>query len=138
MSFSNSFRADTDPIAIDVRPLSAADQPKDFAGIISEGLRIHETCDLLKVETNDVVTITYRMFPNGYVPAGFLPKDAAFEWVRENDRAGRVAEIAYRRYFVADGAPKTPKVSVSYYDPRTKSYKRAETGGTPLMYRPTD
>ena len=134
MSFSNSFRADTDPIAIDVKPLSSADQPKDFTGIISEGLRIHETCDLLKVETNDVITITYRMFPTGYVPAGFLPKDAAFEWVRENDRAGRAAEITYRRYFVADGAPKTPKVSVSYYDPRTKSYKRAETGGTRLQY----
>ena len=134
MSFSNSFRADTDPIAIDVKPLSTADQPKDFAGIISEGLRIHETCDILKVETNDVVTITYRMFPNGYVPAGFLPKDAAFEWVRESDRSGRVGEITYRRYFVADGAPETPKVSVSYYDPRTKSYKRAETGGTPLKY----
>ena len=137
MSFSNSFRADTKPIAIDVRPLSAADQPKDFAGIVSEGLRIHETCDILKVETNDVVTITYRMFPKGYVPADFLPKDAAFEWVRETDREGRVAEITYRRYFVADGASATPKVSVPYYDPRTRSYKRAETGGTPLKYGAT-
>ena len=134
MSFSNSFRATTDPLAIDVKPLPSAGQPADFAGIVSEGLRIHELCDILKVETNDVVTITYRMMPRGYVPADFLPKGAAFEWVRQTDPEGRVAEIEYRRYFVADGAAKTPEVVIPYYDPRTKTYKTARTGGTPLKY----
>ena len=134
MSFSNSFQSDTQPIAIDVKPLPSANQPKDFAGIISEGLRVHETCDLLTVGTNDVVTITYRMFPKGYVPADFLPKGAAFEWVRQTDREERVQEIEYRRYFVADGAPKTPELVIPYYDPRTKTYKTAKTGGTPLKY----
>ena len=134
MSFSNSFQADAAPIAVDVKPLAAAGQPQDFSGIISEGLRLHETCDILKVGTNDVVTITYRLYPKGYVPTDFLPKDAAFEWVRQNDRTGRVTEIEYRRYFVADGAAKTPRLSVSYYDPRTKAYRKVETGGTPLVY----
>ena len=133
-TFSNSFRADTPPLKVNVRPLAAAGQPDDFAGIVSEGLRIHETCDILRVETNDVVTITYRMFPNGYVPADFLPKDAAFEWTRSQDREGKVREIEYRRYFVADGAPATPELSIPYYDPRTQTYKRAKTGGTPLKY----
>ena len=134
MSFSNSFRAETDPIAVDVRPLASAGQPADFAGVISEGLRVHETCDILRVETNDVVTITYRMFPKGYVPSDFLPKGAAFEWTRQNDREGRPQEIEYRRYFVADGARMTPKLAIPYYDPRTKTYKTATTGGTPLTY----
>ena len=134
MSFSNSFQCDTMPLAITVKPLPTQNQPADFAGIISEGLRIHETCDILKVETNDVVTITYRMFPNGYVPADFLPKGSAFEWVRQTDREGRVQEIEYRRYFVADGAAKTPELVIPYYDPRTKTYKSAKTGGTPLKY----
>ena len=134
MSFSNSFRAETDPIAVDVRPLASAGQPADFAGVISEGLRVHETCDILRVETNDVVTITYRMFPKGYVPSDFLPKGAAFEWTRQNDREGRPQEIEYRRYFVADGARMTPKLAIPYYDPRTKTYKTASTGGTPLTY----
>lgn len=133
-TYSNSFRCDTDPLTVDVKPLPGAGQPDDFAGIVSEGLRVHETCDILRVETNDVVTITYRMFPNGYVPAGFLPRDAAFEWSRQQDREGRVREIEYRRYFVADGAAKTPELSVSYYDPRTKSYRTAKTGGTSLVY----
>ena len=134
MSFSNSFQCETPPLAINVRPLPSANQPADFAGIISEGLRIHETCDILNVETNDVVTITYRMYPKGYVPAEFLPKGSAFEWVRQTDREGRVQEIEYRRYFVADGAAKTPELVIPYYDPRTKSYKSAKTGGTPLKY----
>ena len=134
MSFSNSFRCETQPLAISVKPLPSANQPADFAGIISEGLRIHETCDILTVETNDVVTITYRMFPRGHVPADFLPKGSAFEWVRQADREGRVQEIEYRRYFVADGAAKTPELVIPYYDPRTKTYKSAKTGGTPLKY----
>ena len=134
MSFSTSFRCDTKPLAVNVRPLPSANQPADFAGIVSEGLRVHETCDILTVETNDVVTITYRMYPKGYVPADFLPKGAAFEWVRQADREGRVQEIEYRRYFIADGAAKTPELVIPYYDPRTKSYKSAKTGGTPLKY----
>ena len=134
MSFSNSFQCETPPVAINVRPLPSVNQPKDFAGIISEGLRIHETCDILSVDTNDVVTITYRMYPNGYVPADFLPKGAAFEWVRQADAEGRIREIEYRRYFVADGAAKTPELVIPYYDPRTKTYKMAKTGGTPLKY----
>ena len=134
MSFSNSFQCETPPLKVNVRPLPSANQPADFAGIISEGLRIHETCDILTVGTNDVVTITYRMFPKGYVPADFLPKGVAFEWVRQTDREGRVQEIEYRRYFVADGAAKTPELVIPYYDPRTKTYKLAQTGGTPLKY----
>ena len=134
MSFSNSFQCETTPIAVNVRPLPSANQPADFAGIVSEGLRVHETCDILTVETNDVVTITYRMYPKGYVPADFLPKGAAFEWVRQSDREGRVQEIEYRRYFIADGSAKTPELVIPYYDPRTKSYKSAKTGGTPLKY----
>ncbi len=132
--FSSSFACETPPLALDVKPLAAAGQPADFAGIVSEGLRLHETCDILKVETNDVVTISYRLSPKGYVPDDFLLPGAAFEWTRQTDREGRVTEIEYRRFFVADGAPATPKVSVPYYDPRTKSYGRAEAGGTKLVY----
>ena len=134
MSFSNSFQCETQSLAIDVKPLPSANQPADFAGIISEGLRVHETCDILAVETNDVVTITYRMFPKGYVPADFLPRGSAFEWVRQTDREGRVQEVEYRRYFVADGTAKTPELVIPYYDPRTKTYKSARAGGTPLKY----
>jgi len=135
-TFSNSFACETPPLALDVKPLATDGQPTDFAGLVSEGLRLVESCDILKVETNDVVTISYRLVPKGYVPEDFLLPGAAFEWTRQTDREGRVSEVEYRRFFVADGAAATPKVSVPYYDPRTKSYKRAEAGGTPLSYVP--
>ena len=133
-SFSNSFHAETPAIRLNVKPLPSANQPADFSGVVSEGLRFVELCDLLAVETNDVITITYKMVPNGYVPAEFMPQGAAFEWTRRNDGNGRPVEIEYRRFFVADGAAKTPKTSISYYDPRTKAYRRVETGGTALKY----
>ena len=136
LSFSNSFRCDSAPVLVDVRPLPKAGQPADFSGIISEGLVLFELPDILRVETNDVVTITYRMRPKGYVPADFLPRGAAFEWARQTDGNHRPTEIEYRRYFVASGAPKTPELSISYYDPRTKEYKTATAGGTSLVYVP--
>ncbi len=125
MSFSNSFRAETPPLSLAVQPLPTAGQPNDFSGIISEGLNIQEQCDLLTVETNDVITITYQLSVRGFVPQDFMLPGAAFEW----------GQNTYRRFFVADGAKETPRVSVSYYDPRTKSYKKATAGGTPLRYR---
>lgn len=137
MSFSRSFECQTPEIALDVLPLSSDGQPDDFGGVVSEGLRLVETCDVLRVETNDVVVITYRLVPKGgYVPPNYLLPGAAFEWSRQADRDGMVTEVEYRRFFVADGAAATPKASVSYYDPRTKSYGRAEAGGTSLVYVP--
>ena len=119
-----------------VNPLPEEGRPKDFSGIVSEGLSLVELPDLITVCTNDVVTITYKMRPKGYVPPAWQPKDVAFEWSRQNDAGGRLAEIEYRRFFVADGSPATPRLSVSYYDPRTKSYKTAAAGGTRLVYAP--
>ena len=119
-----------------VNPLPEEGRPADFAGIVSEGLSLLELPDILSVGTNDVVTITYKMRPKGYVPPGWQPKDVAFEWGRQNDGSGRLAEIEYRRFFVADGAPTTPKMSVSYYDPRTKGYRTVTAGGTKLVYVP--
>lgn len=134
MTFSNSFRCDTAPLPVHVRPLPSAGQPDDFAGVVSEGLTVLELPDILRVETNDVVTITYRIRPKGYVPADFLPRGAAFEWARQTDRDGRVQEIEYRRFFVADGAAATPVISIPYYDPRRKAYATATAGGMPLRY----
>ena len=138
LSFSNSFHCDSAPVRVDVRPLPSAGQPAGFSGIVSEGLPIFELPDILRVETNDVVTITYKIRPNGYVPSGFLPSGVAFEWTRQNDGEGRVAEIEYKRYFVADGAAATPVLEISYYDPRTRKYATARAGGTPLAYRPPE
>ena len=131
-SISNSFRAETAPIQLNVQPLSG--QPADFSGIISEGLRAHELCDRLTVGSNDVVTVTYKLHLNGYVPTSFLPPGSAFEWSRQMDDERNVREIEYRRYFVADGAPRTPVIHFSYYDPIKKKYQTVTVGGTPIQY----
>lgn len=121
-----------------VRPLPTENRPEGFGGIVADGVALFETCDLLRVHTNDVITITYRMCPRGYVPAAYQPKDIAFEWTRQDERDGRPFEIEYRRYFVADGAPETPRLSVPYYDTRKGTYRTATVGGTPLKYVPDE
>lgn len=135
--YSESFSQRSVPMTLEVKPLPVAGQPADFSGIVADSLRVHETCNILNVETNDVVTISYRMFSRGYVPPEFLPKDAAYEWMRymNRERQGE-EEIEYRRYFVADGTEATPELTISYYDPRTRSYKTVRTGGTRLHYVP--
>ena len=116
-----------------VTPLPEAGRPADFSGIIAESAVLHEYCDLLKVETNDVVTVTYRLRTNGYVPASFQPKDVAFEWGRQSAPNG-MTEIEYRRYVVADGAATTPVLTLSYYDPQSRRYKSVAAGATRLKY----
>lgn len=108
-----------------VCPLPAEGRPDDFSGIIAEFVGLSEYCDLLTPETNDVITIEYKLNTSGLVPADYLPKEAAFAWGQGH----------WRRYFVADGAPETPKLSISYFDPASKSYKRVTTGGTQLTYK---
>jgi len=130
--FSNNFQSEAPAIAIDVKPLPSAGQPEDFSGIISEGLRLMERKDLSKVGTNDVIRITYRLEHRGYLPKGWRPKGVAFEIGRgARDGAGAVE---WMRYFVADGARETPKLSISYYNPKAKAYRKVEAGGSRIEY----
>ena len=123
---SNSFAADSSPLAVKVRPLDADSQPGDFSGIVAENLRFVAMPDLLNVGTNDIITITYRLLlPNGgFVPRGYLPPGAAYDW----------GENEWKGYFVADGAPSTPDSELCYYNPKTKTYCRATAEGMAINY----
>lgn len=133
-SFSNSFEARSAPVPVEIKPLPTDNQPADFSGIISDRLRLTERLDLVRVETNDVVQITYRLDYLGYLPENWQPKDVAFEWGRSRERGEGSAE--WRRYFVADGTPATPKLSIVYYDPEAKEYRTVTAGGTKVRYIP--
>ena len=133
--FSNSFRVESAPIDVDIKPLPSAGQPGDFSGIISEGLRFTESVDNAKVESNDVIRITYHLETRGYLPKDWKPQGVAFEVGRGTSRAGDVTVVEWMRYFVADGAAHTPRISISYYDPKAKSYRKAEAGGTDVEYK---
>lgn len=133
--FSNSFRVESAPVEVDIKPLPSAGQPEDFSGIISEGLVFTERLDTAAVESNDVIRITYRLETRGYLPNGWKPEGVAFEIGRGTSRSGGVTAVEWLRYFVADGAAHTPRMSISYYDPKTRSYRKAEAGGTDVEYR---
>ena len=133
-TFSNSFQTRSAAIDVEIKPLPSAGQPAGFSGIIADRLRFSETVDLKTVETNDVVTITYLLEHDGYMPDGWMPEGAAFEWADSGrDRNGRSA-VEWKRYFVANGENRTPPVDVIYYEPKTKSYRTASSSGTELTY----
>ena len=135
LMFSNSFRVESAPIDLEIKPLPSAGQPADFSGIISEGLRFTENVDSAMVESNDVIRITYHLETRGYLPKGWKPQGVAFEIGRGTSRGGDVTVVEWMRYFVADGAAHTPRISISYYDPKAKSYRKAEAGGTNVEYK---
>ena len=134
-TFSNSFQTRTAPIDVEVKPLPSAGQPAGFGGLIAERLRVSESVDLATPETNDVVTITYRVEHDGYMPEGWMPEGAAYEWGRSERDRGGISAAEWKRYFVATGAERTPPVDIVYYDPKAKRYKTASTPGTRLSYR---
>ena len=131
---STSFRSESKPIAVDVRPPPESGQPEDYAGVVSADVSLREFLDIGEVETNDVIQITYELRAVGFIPADFMPKGAAFE-IGRDERGG---SATYRRFFVADGTNLTPRVEVPYYDPESKSYRRASCGGSPVKYRPAN
>ena len=133
-SFSNSFQTRSQPVDIEIKPLPTEGQPSDFSGIIADYLKLTETVDLSAPETNDVVTITYRIEHNGYMPEGWMPQGAAYEWARSDSDPNRLSAVEWKRYFVATGAESTPSVQVIYYEPRSKRYLTATAPGTRLNY----
>ena len=82
---------------INVSPLPGDGQPDDYAGVISHGLELKEFCDILEVETNDVITITYRLKADGYVPKNYNPQGVDFEWGRSTGNSGE-QYVEYRRF----------------------------------------
>jgi len=132
MQSSQNFSTQTPRRRISVRPLPTDDQPADYSGIIAESVELRERIDFPNPETNDVVSVFYALrLRGGYLPQGFLPEGVSYESNRFQDGA------EYRRFFVADGSPKTPSVSFSYYNPAKRAYERVQTGGIRLRYRPT-
>ncbi len=115
------------PLKLNVQPLPSANQPADFSGIVANNLDLIEKIDLHQVETNDVVSIYYRLRTDGYVPFSWKPTSDAFIWDQNT----------WRRYFVATGEGTTPTFSVCWYDPEKKEYRRQTIGGTALTYIPT-
>lgn len=128
-----SFVTEENAAKIKIAPLPEAGRPEDFSGIAAESVGLREECDLTRVMTNDVVTITYTLDAVGYVPPRYEPKDVAFEWSRNVTDSG-AERLVFKRYFVADGAPNTPTVTLSYYDPKGKRYRSVKAGGTRLKY----
>ena len=126
---STSFSASSAPLAVEIRPLPSAGQPADFSGIVAEKLTFVETPDVTLVNSNDVIVISCVMMCDGYVPPEYAPPGVAYEWQRGRD------SVEWKRYFVADGAAELPRTEICYYDPKSKTYRRATSASRKIHYK---
>ncbi len=110
---SQAFQVPTKPIRLAIQPLPSANQPPDFKGAVGTDFKIAQHVVNSRVETNDVVKIIYKPTYKGY-----LPPEA----------------FAAYAYFIADGATRTPDISLVYYDTGKKDYVRVMAKGCPLRY----
>ena len=124
------------PLKVEVKPLPEKGRPEGYSGIVAGRLDLVEMLDMVRVETNDVVQITYTLSSDGYLPKNFVLPSTAFEIDRREERRTGETTVSWRRYFVADGKPSTPRVALDYYDVKAKEYKTRTVGGTPLEYMP--
>ena len=124
-STSRSFTLPTKPFVLEIAPLPLENCPKDFTGIVATRLRVRPHASVTQVETNDVVALDVEVKYNGYVPRGALPD------VFQDDRRSR---LIYRLYCRAEGSPRTPEITIPYYDLDEKAYKVASAPGITLKY----
>ena len=126
---STSFRSQSAPLAVDIRPLPSAGQPADFSGIVAGKLTLVETPDSAFVGSNDVITVSCVMMCDGYVPPEYAPPGVAYEWQRGRN------SVEWKKYFVADGATELPRTEICYYDPNSRTYRRAVSAPRRIRYK---
>ena len=123
---SSSFSLPIKPIRFEVAPLPLKDQPPNFTGIVATKLSIIPHAGDTQVATNDVVALDIEVNYAGYIPLNAFPD------VQLDDRRQR---LIYRTYFRAEGAKRTPQITIPYYDIEKKAYCTASAPGIALQYR---
>ncbi len=123
-SFSQSFVAATPPVRLEIQPLPTDGQPADFAGAVGTDFTLRQTVDRMRVETNDVITVTCVLDYRGYVPPEAVP-----DVLNADDN-----RLVWQYYFIADGAARVPSLDFVYYDAEKKTYERVTAKGPKLHY----
>ena len=124
-SFSQSFSAVSPALQVEIKPLPADNQPADFSGAIGEGFKLSANANITRVETNDVVTITYTLS----CKSGYIPSTTVSEFIIR-----RPGSISWQEYFIARGETKTPLRTIVCYDTSSRTYKRIGANRFSLEY----
>lgn len=123
-----SFSADAGSLKIEVKCLDGVKTPHDYNGCVGERFVAYQRLDGNGVETNDVIGVIVRVDgENAFIP------DDAFDFVLGRRRNC----VEYKTFFRADGSPATSDISFSYYDPGSKTFKRATAKGVIINYVPS-
>jgi hypothetical protein len=137
----------TDPITVEILPLPAKGRPADFGGAVGS-YRLRASLDPESADALEPVTLAIRLSGNGNirtVPAPATPDLAEFK-VYESGSSTNVSTdngvVGGSRTFEFVLVPQTagtktiPDLSMSYFDPASRTYKQTGPGELTLEVAP--
>jgi len=137
----------TDPIAVEILPLPAEGRPPDFGGAVGS-YRLRASFEPDSVEALEPVTLRIRLSGDGNirtVPVPRTPDLAEFKVYESGSSTNMSTDngvVGGSRIFEFVLVPQTagtktvPALSMSYFDPSSKTYKRTGPGELTLEVAP--
>lgn len=139
----------SDPMTIDVEPLPAAGKPSDFGGAVGE-FTLSASADKTKVKAGEALTLTVTVAGRGNLKAvggvklPEMPSWRVYDPVatvnlsKEGDavQGSKVLKIVLVPRVSGDLS--IPPLSFSFFDPRRREYRRAQTNPIPVAVAPGD
>lgn len=139
-SFS-SFNKRLNPLEVVVSPLPEEGRPESFNGSVGKSFTLTGEMNPKEVHPGDLVTITYEVAYDGYLPKGVAPK---IEGMGEGFTAYELKEkegaLKGRRAWTQIVVPKTSSLtnsisfSLEYFDISKKAYTKCEHRLSPLKF----
>lgn len=134
---------ESNPLSVEVRPLPAP-PPDDFTGVVGK-LEVSATVDSTHIPTDNAVTLKVRIEGEGNLRSLTAPSisfpsdfetyapDATEDTQWEGDRVTGRREFDYVIIPRAPGDKTIPGISLSYFDPRTESFRTVGTDPIELV-----
>ncbi len=142
-------RVQSSPIALDIRPVPAQDQPASFYGAVGTGYTISAALDRQKVEAGEAVNLSVKVNGPGNLkptaalkipaPNGFKVYDvaAASGVVPANGTLQSYKIFKTVLVPMSSGSYQIPPLAWSYYDPAARTYRTLLTQPLSLQVTPS-
>ena len=129
MTTSSSFRKTLPPLPLNVLPLPERNRPKDFSGAVGPTFRLKQTLSATNVCPGDLVTATYTLLYDGYLPSNAWPqverlsKEFKAYDLKEVSRTAKSATWTQVLVPRTTAATNTPLVSFYFFNSQTRRYE---------------
>ncbi len=137
------------PLKINIKPLPSENKPDDFTGTVGS-YKISSTVDKLTVEVNQPITVTYKTSGTGNIKTIAEPvigelADFRIYRASSSEKISKVSGVVggtkvFEEVYIPKRAGKLtiPGVSLNYFHPASKSYKKISTKPIIINVKPAE